>query len=592
MRLPKELVDDDVINKPIKDQWKLVPAFLKDRGLVKQHIDSFNYFINVGIKKILEANKKVFSDASPKWYLEYFDIRVGQPTLQDSNFNEKARTVTPQECRLRDLTYSAPIIVDFQHMVGQKRVFQSDFVIGNMPIMLRSSNCNLTGKTPSELARLKECPHDPGGYFICKGQEKVILIQEQLSKNRMIVEKDKKGEFGCSVHSSTNEKKTICRVIQKKKCYYIQQNALKEDLPVCILFRAFQLESDAEIMQYVGVEEKVMTRFVESLTQCQELEVFSQLDAISYISTKIKGKMNFNGAATYKSKKDETREWLAYTILAHVPVHDWNFENKAIYLALMIRRIILTELGEVEVDDRDYYGNKRMELAGGLVSLLFEDVFKNFNSEMKKIADKSLPKTRAAAFDISKSMRVTMITASLNNAISTGNWCLKRFKMERKGVTQNLARLSYISALGMMTRISSQFEKTRKVSGPRSLQPSQWGMLCPSDTPEGEACGLVKNLALMAHITVDTPETSIHRTLMSLGVKSLAAQGGYDIHRAPSYFVCLNGLYIGLSKSPGPLVAMLRRLRRAGRLDSFISISTNHSHRTVYISSDGGRLCR
>jgi len=100
-----------------------------------------------------------------------------------------------------------------------------------------------------------------------------------------------------------------------------------------------------------------------------------------------------------------------------------------------------------------------------------------------------------------------------------------------------LARLSFISTLGMMTRITSQFEKTRKVSGPRALQVnitktpfllsnalslfkgSQWGMLCPSDTPEGESCGLVKNLALLTHITTDDEEEPIRRMAFNLGVE-------------------------------------------------------------------------
>ncbi len=107
--------------------------------------------------------------------------------------------VTPHECRLRDLTYSAPIHVDVRYTRSRQLVIRKGVPIGRIPIMLKSSHCVLAGKNEAEMARMLECPLDPGGYFVCRGTEKVILIQEQLSKNRVIVDRDKKGGVEATV---------------------------------------------------------------------------------------------------------------------------------------------------------------------------------------------------------------------------------------------------------------------------------------------------------------------------------------------------------------------------------------------------------
>ncbi|VDN36308.1 unnamed protein product [Gongylonema pulchrum] len=249
----------------LEDKWALVPAFLRwkqnfiifhtwniaiagvflfnrvllllqVRGLVKQHIASYDYFVNTEIKKILHANNLITSDANPSFYLKYIDIRVGMPSSEEG-FNEINDRISPHECRLRDMTYSAPVVVDIEYTRGNQRVLRNGLVIGKMPVMLRSSRCILKNMGEKELARVQECPYDPGGYFIVRGSEKVVLIQEQLSKNRIMIGRNGKKELYCEVLSSTQDRKSKTYVVSKRNRYYLRHNQLSDDVPVAIIFK-------------------------------------------------------------------------------------------------------------------------------------------------------------------------------------------------------------------------------------------------------------------------------------------------------------------------------------------------------------------
>lgn len=580
--------------KTVEDKWELLPAFLKVKGLVKQHIDSFNYFVDTDIKNILRANSEVRSDIDAKFFLRYIDIRVGEPTRDDHEQTHQ-RPLFPHECRLRDLTYSAPIYVRIEYIRDQKLYRKNNVCIGRMPIMLRSNKCVLSNKSHAELARMNECPLDPGGYFVVKGTEKVILVQEQLSKNRIIVEADpKKGLVQASVTSSTHERKSKSYVLTKHQKIYLKHNSFHEDIPIAIAFKAMGVQSDKEILQLVaGNDDAYKEQFAINLEETARAKVYTRLQALNYIGARVK--VSRRPMSVRRPVHEEALEALANLVMAHVEVKDLNFRPKAIYIAVMVRRVLMCMQDPSAVDDRDYVGNKRLELAGQLLSLLFEDHFKRFNTDLKMNIDKILKKpNRTTSFDAynTLAMHGDHITTGFVRAISTGNWSLKRFKMERAGITHVLSRLSFIAALGMMTRISSQFEKTRKVSGPRALQPSQWGMLCPSDTPEGEACGLVKNLALMTHITTDVGEDAIRQAAFMLGVEDINLITGAELYRPHSYIVMINGSVLGLTRFPVRFVTAFRQLRRRGRISEFASIYTNTHHQHVHIASDGGRICR
>eukprot|EP01052_Picozoa_sp_SAG31_P054234 SAG31_NODE_14323_length_814_cov_0.720280_1_plen_192_part_10 len=162
----------------------------------------------------------------------------------------------------------------------------TDVEIGRMPIMLRSSHCVLKGKDEAGLAKLKECPYDSGGYFVVKGTEKVVLIQEQLSKNRILVETGGKGDLTASVTSSTHTVKTRTALIIKNGQIKIKQNSLAEEIPVTVVMKAMGVETDLEIVQLVG------PAFSDALALTMEVcnsecKVFTQQQALEYIGGKV-----------------------------------------------------------------------------------------------------------------------------------------------------------------------------------------------------------------------------------------------------------------------------------------------------------------
>jgi DNA-directed RNA polymerase III subunit RPC2 len=579
-----------------KDKWNLLPAFLKVKGLIKQHIDSFDYFIDAELKSIVKANKRITSDVDNKFWLEYTDIRVLRPNRADEDDNiHGGSSVTPHECRLRDSTYAAPIVVDIIYRRGNQRIRRKDIRIGRMPIMLRSGRCVLQGRTEQEYATLNECPIDPGGYFVVRGQEKVILVQEQLSKNRVIVEQFK-GVIQASVTSSTHERKSKTYVLLKKGRLFLKHNILNEDIPIVVVLKAMGIQSDHEILLLVAGEDSVyQDNFSINFEEVLKDEIQTQQQALEYMGSRVKIMRRPVGASQRRNHQQEAIEALSSIIITHVHVDGMNFRPKALYIAFMVRRVLMAMHDPSLVDDRDYVGNKRLELAGQMLSLLFEDHFKKFNYDFKMRVDKVLKKpNRTSEFDAYEHLKLhgNHITAGMERAIATGNWSLKRFKMERAGISHVLSRLSYVSALGMLTRISSQFEKTRKVSGPRALQPSQFGMLCPSDTPEGEQCGLVKNLALMTHITTEDEEAPVRKIVYILGAEDVTSASGQDLYRNGAYIVFINGTPIAITSHPKRFLNDFRRFRRMGRVSEFVSIFINHHTNAVHIATDEGRICR
>ena len=228
-------------------------------------------------------------------------------------------------------------------------------------------------------------------------------------------------------------------------------------------------------------------------------------------------------------------------------------------------------------------------MAGSLLGMLFRNLFRRYVKEatkqLKRHADKG------NVLNISRAFKKDFITDGLRYALATGNWGTNAAgEVSKTGVSQVLNRLTFASSLSHLRRLNTPLQKSGKLTKPRQLHNTHWGMICPAETPEGQACGLVKNLSLMAFVSVGSAADRLKEILNNYGIEELSSIDTADIHKSTKVFV--NGCWIGIHPDADDLMFNVREMRRNLFIPKEISIVRDISNREIKLYTDQGRVQR
>ena len=604
---------DDTIIQTIIDKY-----FEQDNILVNHHIESYNNLIDNILPQILSQSFPIIlqfnnSDNIIKSIeLSIASIHINKPYYTENNGCSKI--MTPNIARLRNYTYSLAVSIDIDTKIS---IYENDTVIMipiktlkniqlcKIPIIVKSKHCVYNNDIQSE------CKYDVGGYTIINGNEKVLITQEKVIPNIIQVYKNPKNnckycftsEVKSYPHSFFGITKSVSIKLTSKSSFserrlFISFPHMKKDIPVFILFKALGCLCDKEIVYYIidnnksEVDSAILNIIKGSLIDASEYK--SEYDAISYLTTYIN---HTSTSFTNELKYDYCKTILRRDYLPHLGSSG---EKKLAFTGLMINKLIKCMLGIIPPSNRDSYRNKRMEcsgvLMGNLIYQCMNRITKDIRSYLNKEVNSGIWSINKKYNEIINEVNITKIIKSnyiesvLKSALSTGNWGMKN-NINKQGVSQVLNRLTFMSTLSHMRRISTPIDNTGKLIPPRKLQNTQWGYICPTETPEGQSVGVVKNFSISCEITEDISSNNIY-PYISEYILSLDTFDHFTMNKSNHIKLFLNGDWLGYTNNPVDLLKKFKSHRMDGLIHSHVSIHWDHIENSIYIFSDRGRCIR
>jgi len=486
---------------------KLVEKYFKEHSVIESNIASFNNFVDKTIHVIVEDLGEIMPTIIPPeiqdFKIKFEKIIIGRPQVTEADGSK--RDVFPSEARLRKLTYSAPIDLSVSvHIDGvQRDTFTTH--IGKLPIMLKSKYCHLHGLSKEELVKYGEDPEDTGGYFILNGNERVLIMVEDLASNKVFINRNKVGpsKFTAKMFSSRGPYR-IPHVLEQMKdgIIYLSFTRFKR-IPVVSIIKALGLTKDQEITKFISGDKHYDDVFINLYNS---MDLKTEEDALEFIAKKLRI------TQPKEIKLEKTRDNLDRYLIPHLGITEKDRMLKAYNLCKLVKRFLMVARDGLAPNDKDHYMNKQLQLSGDLLSDLFRmnlrvlvnDILYNFQRLVK----------RGKFSSVKIIIRDKLLTSRVLSAMATGSWV-----GGRRGISQNIDRTNYLATISHLQRVVSLLSVSQENFEARELHPTHWGRLCAVETPEGTSIGLRKNLALLANISQDdVQEDKVRKVLENTGL--------------------------------------------------------------------------
>lgn len=564
--------------------WNILDAYFRSTSLVDCQISSYNDFVSFGIRDIIEQNSSI---SLPGYSIRFENVHIGQSLVVETN--REQHFLYPFDARRRILTYDCPIFCNIIETNADITKEHVRVMIGRLPIMLRSSICNLSSLSDQQRIETGECKNDPGGYFIIKGKERVVVSQMRGIYNQVCVFKqkgDKKIKYSAeirSMSSETNHSVLIKAFIETdERTISFQLPHISKPILAGILFKAFGYSTAKQIKSLIRTFESKYAKLIQYIVR-DSMICETQEDALKFIASHSIHEIPGVEKTKYAWQVIQNES------LPHFGISG-TIKEQSLFFGMMISKLFRTFFKDRTEDSKDNYSNKRIESTGMLYSEIFCNLFKKFiNTISAKITNlKQKPDILSL---ILKNNNI--ITKGLHQCMATGTWNVQKNGTYMKtGVSQVLDRMTYASSLSHLRRIIIPVgKKEGKNVAIRQIHGSSYGFICPCETPEGKTVGTVLNLSMTATITKKTSKIIVRNILEK--IESIIPVENFDIDQEYNPVVIfVNGFIIGYTLNPMKTVATIQSLRRKEILNYEVSVSYDHIDNEIRIFCDEGRLLR